>query len=143
MTRLHLILCGCLLTIIVILALVLPGLFKDPRQLVQGEWQEVNNRGYAEVTDCTARWRGSNYKARFRYNWIQSDDEPYTIEVSRNNEKFSIGLTFEDDDHATVDFYIMDKLPHEVQEIIRQKNRARNRPDGELKMQFRRVITEK
>lgn len=143
MTRARLILLMILLSLISCAALLMPGWFKDPRALVQGEWQEANKLGYVEVTDCTARWQGGNYKATFNYTWIQTDDEPYTMEISRNGEKWLAGITYDDDNHATVDFYIMDKLPPEARDFIRQKNRARNRPEDELKLRFRRVITEK
>lgn len=120
-------------------ALLLPGLFKDPRELVQGEWQEWNKLGTVEVTDCTARWQSGRHKMTFQYTWVQDDSEPYTIEVSRNNQKWLVGVTFEDDDHALVDFYIVDKLPAEARDFIREKNRARNRPEDELKLRFRRL----
>ena len=143
MTRARLLLLLILLTLATCAALLLPGWFKDPRQLVQGEWQEVNKLGLVEVTDCTARWLGSNYKGTFQYTWIQADDEPYSIEVSRNEGNWLVSLTFEDDDHAIVDFHIIDKLPSQAQELIRQKNRARNRPEDELRLRFRRLKAKK
>lgn len=143
MVRTRIILLIVLLSLASCIALLLPGWFKDPRELVQGEWQEWNKLGQVEVTDCTARWQGGNYKANFQYSWIQSDSEPYTIEVTRNNQKWLIGVTFEDDDNALVDFYIVDKLPAEARDFIRQKNRARNRPEDELKLRFKRIINEK
>ncbi len=143
MNRTRLILLIVILSVFGSLALLLPGWFKDPRQLVQGEWQEYGKMGYVEVTDSTARWRGSNYKGSFQYNWIQTDSEPYTAEVSRNKDKWLVGITFEDDDHAVVDFYIMDKLPAEARDFIRSRNRAKNRPEDELKLRFRRVKAEK
>lgn len=143
MTRARLILLIFIFSFISCAALLMPGWFKGPRELVQGEWQEANKLGYVEVTDCTARWQGGNYKATFNYAWIQTHDEPYTMEISRHGEKWLAGITFEDDDHAAVDFYIVDKLPPEARNFIRQKNRARNRPEDELKLLFRRVIAEK
>ena len=143
MTRARLLLLLIILTLVTCAALLLPGWFKDPRQLVQGEWQEVNKLGQVEVTDCTARWQGSNYKGAFQYTWTQSDNEPYSIKVSRNEENWFVSLTFEDDDHAVVDFHIIDKLPAQAQELIRQKNRARNRPEDELRMRFRRLKAKK
>lgn len=143
MTRVRLILILILLSLIASVALLLPGWFKDPRELVQGEWQEFNKLGYVEVTDCTARWRGGNYRATFQYTWLQDSSEPYSLEITRNDEKYLISLTFESDDLAVVDFHIMDKLPPEARDFIRQKNKARNRPQDELKMRFKRVVTEK
>ena len=143
MTRIRLLLLLILLSILSCAALLLPGWFKNPRELVQGEWQEYNKLGYVEVTDCTARWRGGNYRATFQYSWLQDEREPYSIEISRNEEKYLVSLTFESDDLAVVDFHIMDKLPPEARDFIRQKNKARNRPQDELKMRFKRVVTEK
>lgn len=144
MTHARLTLGIVLLTVIGCLALMLPGWFEDPRQLVLGEWKESGNLGYVEVDASTARWRGSNYRGTFQYTWVQTESEPYTAEVSRNGkEKWLVGITFEDEDHAVVDFYIMDKLPPEAQNFIRSKNRARNRPEDELKLHFRRVKAEK
>ena len=143
MTRLRLIFVLILVSVLGSLTLMLPGCFRDPRQLVLGESKEAGNLGYVEVSDSTARWRGSNYKGKFRYSWVQTDSEPYTIEVSRNQDKWLVGVTFEDDDHAEVNLYIMDKLPDEAQDFIRQRNRARNRPDDELKLRFRRIKPEK
>ena len=143
MTRVRLILILILLSVLASVALLLPGWFKDPRELVQGEWQEFNKLGYVEVTDCTARWRGGNYRGTFHYKWLQDNSEPYSIEISRNEEKYLVSLTFESDDLAVVDFHIIDKLPPEAREFIRQKNKARNRPEDELKMRFKRVKAEK
>ena len=143
MTRTRFLLLLILLTLAACVALLLPEWFKNPRQLVQGEWQEVNKHGQVEVTDCTARWQGSNYKGSYRYTWLQDEKEPYSIEVSRNEEKWLVSLTFEDDDHAVVDFHIIDKLPAQAQELIRQKNRARNRPENELQLRFRRMKAKK
>lgn len=86
MTRLRLLLLLVIGSVTGSLALLLPGCFKNPRELVLGEWQEVNKLGYVEVTDSTARWRGGNYKATFHYTWTQDADEPYTVEVSRNGK---------------------------------------------------------
>ena len=108
-----------------------------------GEWQEVNKLGYVEVTDSTARWRGGNYKASFLYTWTQDADEPYTVEVSRNGEKWQADITFDSDNEADVNLHVFDKLPPEAQDFIRQKNKARNRPETELRMRFRRVLPEK
>lgn len=143
MTKTRLILLLFLLSVLGSLVLLLPGWFKDPRELALGEWQEQGKLGYVEVTDCTARWRGSNLRRTFQYTWVQTDSEPYTVEVSRNQEKWLAGVTFEDDDHATVNFYIIDKLPPEAQDFIRQKNKAKNRPEDEILLRFRRVIEEK
>ncbi len=143
MTRVRLILILILLSLIASVALLLPGWFKDPRELVQGEWQEFNKLGYVEVTDCTARWRGGNHRTTFQYSWLQDSSEPYSLEITRNEEKYLVSLIFESDDLAVVDFHIMDKLPPEARDFIRQKNKARNRPQDELKMRFKRVVTEK
>ncbi len=143
MTRVRLILILILLSVLASVALLLPGWFKDPRKLVQGEWQEFNKLGYVEVTDCTARWRGGNYRGTFHYRWLQDGSEPYSLEISRNEEKYLVSLTFESDDLAIVDFHIVDKLPPEAREFIRQKNKARNRPEDELKMRFKRVQSKK
>ncbi len=143
MTRTRLIFLIVLLSVASCLLLLLPGWFKDPRELVQGEWQEINKTGYVEVTDCTARWQGGNYKANLRYSWVQTDDEPYTVEIIFKEQKWLAGITFEDDDHALVNFYIMDKLPPEAREFIRQKNKVRNRPEDEVCMRFRRVNPQK
>ena len=143
MTRIRLILLLFLISLLSCAALLLPGWFKNPRELVQGEWQEYNKLGYVEVTDCTARSRGGNYRATFQYSWLQDESEPYSIEISRNQEKYLVSLSFESDDLAVVDFHIMEKLPPEAREFIRQKNKARNRPEDELKMRFKRVKPEK
>lgn len=143
MTRLRLLLLLVICSVIGSMALLLPGCFKNPRELVLGEWQEVNKLGYVEVTDSTARWRGGNYKATFHYTWVQDADEPYTVEVSRNGENWLADITFESDDVAEVNLRIFDQLPAEAQDFIRQKNKARNRPENELRMRFRRVLPEK
>ena len=143
MTRTRLIFILVLLSVLTSLALLLPGWFKDPRQLVLGEWQEHNKMGYVEVTDCTARWSGSNYKGTYSYAWIQYESEPYTIEITRNGEKWLASLTIEDDDHALVDFHIVDRLPAEARKFIQERNKARNRPENEFILRFRRVEQKK
>ncbi len=143
MTRVRLIFLLILLSVLACLALMLPGWFKDPRQLVLGEWQETGKLGWVEVSDTTAHWRGCNHKATFHYSWVQTDSEPYTLEISRNQDKWLVGVSFDDNDLAEVTFYIMDKLPPEVQGFIRQKNKARNHPENELKLRFLRAKPEK
>ena len=139
MTRTRLLLLLILLTLITCAALLAPGWFKNPRELVKGEWQEYNKLGYVEVTDSSARWQGSGHKGTYQYAWLKDDSEPYSLEVSRNGQKWLVSLSFEDDDNAVVDFHIIDQLPAEAQDFIRQKNRARNRPENELQLRFRRV----
>lgn len=143
MTRTRLLLLLILCTLLACASLLLSGWFKNPRELVQGEWQEQNKLGYVEVTDSTARWSGSNHKGTYHYNWIQENSEPYAIEVSRNGQKWLVNLSFEDDDHAVVNFHIIDQLPAEAQDLIRERNRARNRPENELLLRFRRMKQEK
>lgn len=143
MTRTRLIFLVVLLSVLAALALLLPGWFKDPRKLALGEWQEHNKLGYVEVTDSTARWRGSNHKGTYQYNWIQYESDPYSIEITRNGEKWLASVTFADDDHALVNFHVMDRLPAEAQSFIREKNKARNRPEDEILLRFRRVKPEK
>lgn len=143
MTRTRLILLLFLISVAGCLLLLIPGWFKDPRQLVQGEWQEINKRGYVDVTDCSARWQSGNYKANITYTWVQTDSEPYSLEISYKEQKWLAGITFENDDLVIVDFYIMDKLPPDMRDLIRQKNKVRNRPENELSMRFRRVSSQK
>lgn len=143
MTRLRLILLLILLSVISCIALLLPGWFTSPRELIQGEWQEINKMGTVSVTDCTARWVGSNHRANMTYTWIQDDDEPYTIEVTYRGEKWLANITFESDDQALVNFLIIDKLPQDAQDFIRQKNKAKNRPEDEVCMRFRRITAQR
>lgn len=143
MLRPRLILLIVLLSLVTSLAIMLPGWFKNPRELVQGEWQEWHKRGTVVVTDCTARWQSGRHKMTFQYAWVQDNSEPYTIEVSRHDQKWRIGVTFEDDDHALVNFYIVDKLPAEARDYIRKRNRAQNRPEDEFILRFRRLNVKK
>lgn len=143
MTRTRLIFLLFIISFITSIAILLPGCFKDPRQLAIGEWQEYNKLGYVDVSHTTLKWSGSHHKGTFHYSWIQTDSEPYTVEVSRNGEKWLAGITFENDDLAEVDLYIMDKLPREARDFIKKKNRAKNRPEDEFKLRFRRVSPEK
>ncbi len=143
MTRTRIVFLLFILSVLVSVAILLPGCFKDPRKLAIGEWQEFNKLGYVDVSETTARWSGSSYKGTFTYTWIQTDSEPYSVEVSRNGESWLAGVTFESDDFAVVDLYIMDKLPAEARKFIQQKNRAKNRPEDEFKLRFRRVKVEK
>lgn len=143
MTRVRLILLLILCSLAGSIALLLPGCFINPRELVQGEWQEINKLGHVEVTDSSIRWRSGRYKASFQYIWVQDEDEPYTIGITRNGENWLADIRFEDDDHADVNLRIFDKLPREAQDFIRQKNKARNRPENELRLRFRRVLPEK
>ena len=139
MTRTRLIFLIVLLSVLAALALMLPGWFKDPRKLAIGEWQEHNKLGFVEVTDSCARWRGSSFKGTFQHTWLQYESEPYSVEISRNGEKWLASVTFEDDDHALVDFHVFDRLPAEARKFISQKNKARNRPENEILLRFRRV----
>lgn len=143
MARTRLILLIVICSVAASIALMLPGCFKNPRELAQGNWQECNKLGYVDVTDSTAYWRGSSQKATFQYTWVQDNREPYTVEITRKGESYLADVTFETDDLANVNFRIIDKLPPEAQDFIRQKNRARNRPENELRLRFRRIKPEK
>ena len=143
MTRIRLLLLLILLSGICCLALFLPGWFTSPRELIQGEWQEIHKMGSVTVTDSTARWVGSNHRANITYTWIQENDEPYTIEITYRGEKWLANITFESDDQALVNFLIIDKLPQDAQDFIRQRNKAKNRPEDEVCMRFRRLSPQK
>ena len=143
MTHTRLIFLIVLLSVLAALALMLPGWFEDPRKLAIGEWQEQNKLGFVEVDETSARWRGSNFKGTFHYTWLQYENEPYSVEISRKGEKYLASVTFEDDDHALVNFHVYDRLPAEARKFISQKNKAKNRPEDEILLRFRRVKAEK
>lgn len=114
---------------------------EDPRQLALGEWQEKSKSGFVEVTDDShLQWRAANRRGKMTYRWLQTEQEPYRVEVRRGqNSRWEADVTFEGKDDALVAPDILHLLPDEAVNIIRQKNKAKGRPENEFIFHFRRV----
>ncbi len=137
-----------LLLIVVALLLLagvifIPDWFEDPRRLAPGEWVEQSTRLQAEVTDQDIRWRGLNNRGRLTYTWIQTDEEPYRVAIRRGQQVVEARVSFHGSDEAILEPEIFDKLPSLARRYIRERNRARQRPEEEIRLIFRRVREKK
>ena len=137
-----------LLLIVVALLLLagvifIPDWFEDPRRLAPGEWVEQGTRLKAEVTDKDIHWRGFNSRGRLTYDWLQTDKEPYRVVIRRGEQAVEALVTFNGEDEAILEPEIFDKLPSLARRYIRERNRARQRPEEEIRLIFRRVREKK
>lgn len=114
---------------------------EDPRKLALGEWQEQSKRGFVVVSDEShLSWQAANRRGKMTYRWLQTDEEPYRVEVRRGeNSRWEANVTFEGKDKALVEPDILHHLPEEAQKLIRQKNKAKGRPENEFIFLFHRV----
>lgn len=110
----------------------------DPRLLALGEWKEVSSRTYVDVTPGKATARGMMHGSVY-YEWLQTEKEPYLLRFTYRQEAYEARVTFPDEDRALVEPQVWDRLPAEQKKMLRDINRAHNRPEEELRFYFRRV----
>jgi len=140
MRRLFLIVAALLLLSGVIF---IPDWFEDPRRLAPGEWVEQGTQLKAEVTDKDIHWRGLNNRGHLTYDWLQTDREPYRVVIRRGERAVEALVTFNGEDEAILEPEIFDKLPSLARRYIRERNRAHQRPEEEIRLIFRRVRKKK
>lgn len=123
-------------------AVLIPDWFEDPVELAKGEWIGYPQKVRAEVDAQQVRWSVGGHRGKFAYTWVQTDSEPYRVRFSRGGESFEADVIFDGDDEAVLLPLVFDKLPDIAREHIRSTNKARNRPEDELRFLFRRVKAE-
>lgn len=116
----------------------LPDWFEDPRKKILGNWQEGKRSFYVSVDERYIRWSRGTKSSNIPYKWLQTDKEPYTLQLEYSHEQIVVDLTFDGDDTAVAEPRIWDKLPDYAQEWIRARNRAADRPEKEFAILFRR-----
>lgn len=121
----------------------IPDWFEDPRKLAPGEWAEGSNRGKVEVTDTELHLLGFGPEESIRYEWLQTENEPYTMRAVYGSHSVVAAITFNGKDEVFADLDIMNKLPGEMADILRKKNRSAGRPENEFRLIFRRVHPKK
>lgn len=120
----------------------IPDWFEDPRRLLPGEWQDSGRRGRIEATEEYLQIYGVGSEEPIPYEWLQTDDEPYTLQVSYGRHTISADIIFNGKDEVIANLDIMHKLPREAADTMRQKNRSAGRPENEFRLIFRRIIPE-
>lgn len=130
---------GVAVAIGLLCAVFIPDWFEDPVKLAIGEWQGYPNKVRAEVDEQQVRWYAGGHRGKFTYTWLQTDTEPYRVQFSRGEESFEADVIFEGDEEAILLPLVMDRMPEIARDYIRRQNKARNRPEDELRFLFRRV----
>lgn len=135
----------CILLILSLLlgVIILPDWFEDPRRLALGEWMEQGSHLRAEVTEDSIAWRGFNSRGKLTYTWLQTNKEPYRVAIRRGEQLVEADVTFDGEDVAILEPDIFDKLPPTARRYIRERNRARQNPEEEIRLIFRRVKEKK
>ena len=112
----------------------------DPRTLALGEWKEQSSRLFVEVepTGITARGlaRGS-----IKYEWLQTDEEPYRLRFTYRNQSFEALISFSGKDTAIVEPQIWELLPTDYQRLLAKENKRHHRPEREMRLLFHRRPT--
>ena len=127
-----------------LLALIfIPDWFEDPRELAIGEWRDAGKRGYLEVDETHIRTRGLGARGSISYEWVQTEDEPYTMQLTWRHYTITAHITFDGPDTAIADLDVMRHLPREAARIVKKQNKAAGRPENEFRMVFFRTKVKK
>ena len=112
----------------------------DPREVVVGDWRETSSRLRVEVTPDTATARGlGRYSGSVTYEWVETEREPYRVRFVYRRDTMEALIYVHDRDTLVVEPLIWDKMPASVRSQIREVNRARKRPEQEIRLLFNRV----
>lgn len=126
------------LTGISVLALT-PGCREDPRELAPGNWVESGRLLQADVSpDGSIRWQIGGSSGTLRYEWVDTENEPYQLTLTHRKKSIPARLTFEDSDTAVIEPQIWDKLSPAVRRDIARQNKANRRPENEIRLRFHR-----
>lgn len=120
--------------------ILIPDWFEDPRRLAPGEWKDAGRRGTIDVTESTLTLRGFGPEDPIPYEWVQTEDEPYTLLVTYGSYRLMADITFNGKNEVIADLDVMDKLPSDIADTLREKNRHAGRPENEFRLLFRRVL---
>ena len=119
-------------------ALFIPDWFEDPVKFAPGNWQATPSGMRAEVDEEQVRWQVGGHYGRFAYQWVQTREEPYRVIFRRGEQVFEADVIFDGEDEVVVLPLVFDELPPMAREYIASQNKARNRPEKELRVVFRR-----
>lgn len=120
--------------------LFIPDWFEDPRRLLPGEWQDSGRRGRIEITENTLQIHGFGPETPIPYEWLQAENEPYTLQITYGRHTVTADITFNGENEVIADLDIMHKLPEAAADTLRQKNRSAGRPENEFRLLFRRIL---
>lgn len=112
---------------------------EDPRKKILGSWQEGNRSFYLDANESTLHWSKGTRNGTLPYSWVQTEHEPYTLQVQYRHESILVDITFDGDNTALASPRIWEKLPDYAQQWIRSRNRAAGRPEKEFTVLFRRT----
>ena len=110
----------------------------DPREVVLGDWQEASSHIRVEVTPDRAAARGIGRRAVVKYEWVQTEREPYRLQFHYHGEVLEALVYISNKDTVIVEPQIWEQLPEPARQHIQQVNRQRNRPERELRFLFHR-----
>lgn len=120
--------------------LVIPDWFEDPRKLLPGEWQDSGRRGRIEATENTLLLHGVGPETPIPYEWLQTEQEPYTLQISYGRHTATADIIFNGKNEIIANLDIMHKLPEAAADTLRRKNRTAGRPENEFRLLFRRIL---
>ena len=110
----------------------------DPRELVLGAWKDQTSRLFVEVEPSGITVRGLA-RGAIKYEWLQTEEEPYRMRCTYRNEAFEARLFFSGKNTAIVEPEIWERLPSEFQRRLAGENKRHNRPEHELRLLFHRL----
>lgn len=110
----------------------------DPREVLLGDWREASSRVHVEVTPESATAHGIGRRATVKYEWVQTEREPYMLRFRYHGEALEAFVYIQDKDTVLVEPQIWEQLPELARQHIRQVNRQHGRPEQELRFLFRR-----
>lgn len=127
---------GSAIALLILLVWLLCGSI-DPREIVQGDWQEATSKLNVEVDSARAAARGA-WRGSVSYEWLRADKKPYRVRFIYKNQEYEALVHIQSVDEVVVEPLIWDKLPGTLQRQLREINRRRNRPEKEFRLIFRR-----
>ena len=140
MSTLHRIIVVLIALISLLCLVMIPDWFEDPRKLAPGEWKDAGKQGMVEVTDATLTLHGFGPEGPIPYTWLQTDKEPYTMQVCYGSHTVEAAITFNGENEVVADLDIMHKLPSDIADTLRRRNTGAGRPENEFRLVFRRII---
>lgn len=126
-------------TALILIVTLTPSCDEDPRELAPGKWVESGRLLQADVSpDGTIRWQIGSSSGTLRYEWIDTEHEPYQLSLTHRKKSIPARLIFEDSDTAVIEPQIWSELSPAARRNIAQKNKANQRPEREIRLRFHR-----
>ena len=115
-----------------------PEWLEDPRELAIGSWKDRANGIQLQVDATQVKGCIADRHGKIPYEWVQTEDEPYRVQITFRDQTYRADITFDSSDTAIADFLVFDQLPEDARRFIREKNQALNRPEKQRRLVFQR-----